>query len=85
MKRADPCEKFGQSLFYFFLSRRSLFLFGPNDMVYVGVNALYVGDGDFIWRISRAVPEPASVVLFGLGLIVMGFAGRAKRLNSMSV
>jgi sugar lactone lactonase YvrE len=51
---------------------------GPNDFIFDGVNSLYVGDGDYIWRIARSVPEPTSLTLLGLGLIGFAFSRRKK-------
>lgn len=50
---------------------------GPNDFVFDGLNSLYVGDGDSIWRISTVhVPEPATLALITLGMVGIGFRRR---------
>ena len=51
---------------------------GPNDFIFDGVNSLYVGDGDYIWRIRHGVPEPTSLALLVLGVAGLGIAHRRK-------
>lgn len=47
---------------------------GPNDFIFDGLDNLYVGDGDNIWKISSlSVPEPATFALMVLGLGMISF------------
>ena len=44
---------------------------GPNGLAFDGVDSLFVGDGDNVWRIRRtaAIPEPSSLALILIGLV----------------
>jgi hypothetical protein len=57
-------------------------IIGPNDFIFDGANSLYVGDGDNIWRITRAVPEPTSLVLLAIALVIVGFTNRCELIGS---
>jgi sugar lactone lactonase YvrE len=57
-----------------FTGKSSAPVIGPNDFIYDGMGHLYVGDGDNIWRISVAVPEPSTLALLLMGMMALGLA-----------